>query len=328
MPKYSLKDFEQRKRLQAKRPIVAELKNRPQFDGEFEISDGVLKRYHGTKTTVKIPDGITAIGEGAFYGYRKITEITIPQSVIKIGESAFEGCSKLSEIEIPSSVLVIGKSAFENCFSLESVIFHANLQIIGEAAFYMCCNLDEINLPNHLMKIGKDAFVGTGYAMNEHNWDSYVLYIGNYLICAKDTKVGEVAVKEGTIGIADSAFEYCSNVTEISLPESIKSIGEEAFFCSGVSQVKLSKNLRNIGSYAFCSCENLKEIIIPEEVSYIGEYAFISCFEALKINCETAQKPKAWNNDWDICAGRNARFWLDLVDKQKRYNVTWGVKDK
>ena len=72
-------------------------------DADFEIVDGVLKGYHGTKTDIVIPSTVTEIGEGVFVTEEgeegvEITKVTIPSSVVKIGKDAFNGCELTSVI--------------------------------------------------------------------------------------------------------------------------------------------------------------------------------------------------------------------------------------
>ena len=83
----------------------------------FNIENGVLKKYAGKwgVTEVVIPDSVTAIGDGAFFGCDSLTSIVIPDSVTAIGDGAFRWCSSVSSIVIPDSVATIGYHAFERC---------------------------------------------------------------------------------------------------------------------------------------------------------------------------------------------------------------------
>ena len=87
---------------------------------EFEIKNGVLVKYHGSGGDVTIPDGVTSIGEGAFY-CSNLTSVTIPDSVTSIGNIAFCYCSSLKRVTIPESVTSIGTHAFSECSSMTSI---------------------------------------------------------------------------------------------------------------------------------------------------------------------------------------------------------------
>ena len=80
----------------------------------FVIEDGKLQKYHGPKTSVIIPNNVTAIGNQAFYDCKHLISVTIPNSVTTIGSCAFSGCEKLSSVIIPNSVTTIEEWAFSD----------------------------------------------------------------------------------------------------------------------------------------------------------------------------------------------------------------------
>ncbi len=109
---------------------------------DFEIEDGVLKKYVGNGGDVVIPSVVTSIGDYAFAGCYSLTSITIPDSVTKIGDYAFfNNCHSLTSITIPDSVTSIGSCAFLNCASLTSITIPDSVTSIGDCAFAYCTSL-------------------------------------------------------------------------------------------------------------------------------------------------------------------------------------------
>ncbi len=83
-------------------------------NNDFQIKNGVLKKYTGTDTNVVIPDGVKRIGDNAFSYCESLVSVIIPNGVKKIGEYAFYGCKNLELIEVPDSVENIDNAAFCN----------------------------------------------------------------------------------------------------------------------------------------------------------------------------------------------------------------------
>ena len=243
-------------------------------------------------TSVTIPDGVTGIGHEAFCFCTGLTSVTIPDGVTSIGEEAFYGCSGLTSITISDSVISIGREAFQYCTGLTSVTISDSVISIGDYAFY-----------------------DTGLFNDSSNWESDVLYIGNYLIVAKDTISGDYVIKSGTKVIADWAFFYCTELTSVTIPDSVMSIGSYSF--SGrtrLTSITVDENnkyysndegcvlfnkdkthliqypagntrttytipdsVTSIGDGAFHWCDGITSIAISNSVTSIGEEAFSDC---------------------------------------------------
>ena len=118
----------------------------------YSSIDGVLYNYAqdiliqcpGAKTSVTIPNSVTSIGGGAFYGCSGLISVTIGNNVTSIGDDAFYECSGLISVTIPNSVTSIGDYAFYECSGLTSVTIGNSVTSIGDYAFYSCSSLTSI----------------------------------------------------------------------------------------------------------------------------------------------------------------------------------------
>ena len=90
------------------------------------------------KTAVVVPDGVTRIGDRAFYDKRWLTDITLPDSVLSIGNDAFTDCNYLASVKLPGSLTSIGCRAFTFCESLTRVTIPESVAHIDGEAFYGC----------------------------------------------------------------------------------------------------------------------------------------------------------------------------------------------
>lgn len=97
----------------------------------FTIRNGVLERYAGDDKVVTIPEGVTCIGENAFWGHSQLRRVTIPESVTSIGKNAFRGCSSLRDINIPKGVTSIPASAFVDCRNLTDIGRIEEVELVG-----------------------------------------------------------------------------------------------------------------------------------------------------------------------------------------------------
>ena len=236
------------------------------YSGSVTIPSSVT--YNGTTYSV------TSIGRSAFYGCSGLTSITIPNSVTCIGNDAFLNCSSLTSpvynahcfaymptsysgaYTIPEGIKQIAGAAFRNCSSLTSITIPNSVTCIGSKAFFGCSALTSVVIPNSVTKMEWGAFYGcsglTSVAISNR------LTILDYSVFSCCSSLMEVIIPEGVNEIKGwgedfhGAFMGCTSLRYVSIPRSMKSIGELAFDgCSGLTSVTIPKGVKSIGDRAF-----------------------------------------------------------------------------
>ncbi|MBO4876304.1 MAG: leucine-rich repeat domain-containing protein [Bacteroidales bacterium] len=227
----------------------------------------------------EIPNSVTSIGSYAFYGCRDLTEITIPHQVRSIGTDAFNHSGLISVI-IPNSVTVIEPNAFMDCRELMSVTMGNSLECIGEYAFMRCNGLTSIDIPESVTQIGRETFAGcTGLTTVNFNAISCVYCGNNYSPLFSQALLTTINIGENVRDIPAYIFSGCRNLTSITIPESVKTIGNYAFYdCESLRTLNYNAtNCISMGSSyssAFYRCE-LRTINIGENVINIPAHAFL-----------------------------------------------------
>ena len=227
-------------------------------------TDIILVPY-GLTGPVRIPDSVTEIGDGAFYGRHALSAVTIGAGVTEIGNGAFWNCSALSAVTIGDSVTEIGGGAFSNCSALNAVTIGARVTKIGNSAFAHCTNLTGITIPDSVTEIGGAAFFDC-LALSTVTIGNSVTEIGGgaFRYCPA---LSAVTIGAGVTKIGNSAFAHCTNLTGITIPDSVTEIGGSAFWnCSALSTVTIGTGITKIESNAFSSCSSLGTITIKSSV--------------------------------------------------------------
>ncbi len=267
---------------------------------DFTIANGILVEYNGAGGDVTIPDGVTYIGDFAFYDRTDLTGVTIPSSVTRIGNNAFCGCSNLADLTIPDSVTSIGSLAFFDCISLTSVTIPGSATIVDPSAFDGCSGLTAISVA-----ADNPAYCSVdGVLFNKDQPE---------LIAYPNGKAGAYTIPDGVVSIRDFAFDGCTGLTDITVPSSVVSIGDYAFKgCTGLTSISVAADnpaycsadgvlfnkgqteliaypngkvgaytipdgVVSIGNCAFEGCTGLTDVTIGDGVVSIGNYAFGGC---------------------------------------------------
>ena len=235
---------------------------------------------------------VVGVADYCFMGQTKLSSVTL-NAVKYVGIGAFSDCESLWEVRFTANSLVrIGSYAFSNCEQLTNVNLSAGLQSIDQYAFMGCTRLEDsgINLPTTLTKIGQNAFNGT----RVYNLARGLVYVDHWLVGVNGETINNPNIKNGTVGIADYAFNDTIPMGTVYLPDTVTYIGRGAFYkATYVSSINMPSSLKRIGDYAFYGCmmvfsegdtpEEVYTLTIPEGTEYIGRSAFYNCATFLNL---------------------------------------------
>ena len=250
-------------------------------------------------TSIEIPSSVTYIDGYAFEYCTKLASITLPQSIFTIVNNAFNNTKWYNEqpdgvlyldnccmgykgekprgyLQINENTRLIAKFAFYDCDELTSISLPNSVISIGAGAFEDCSGLVSISIPKSVHDYGDRAFINTGWYNAQPDG---ALYLDDCCIGYKGNQPrGHLQIKDGTRIIANSAFESCSGLTSISIPNTMTDIGNNAFYnCQKLLSITIPNSVTSIGDGAFKSCSGLTSITIPNSVTSIGDRAFYYC---------------------------------------------------
>ncbi len=262
---------------------------------DYPIGKAPWFEFNDQIDTLVLKEGVTRIGDYAFYNCTELTSVEIPEGVTYIGESAFACCQSLESVTIPGSVTEIGEGAFESCDSMMVLELASGLKCVGAFAFSECVALRELVLPNTVERIERSAFAGT-MALHELVIPGNVQEIGDNAFngCIQ---LSSLTLSEGIRVIEEMAFSNCSDLTEVLIPASVECLGDGVFSdCLAMTQIAVapesehfvvrddilySKDLSVLVHYPASKEE--QEFTIPEEVRKIAGLAFASNYFLMEV---------------------------------------------
>jgi hypothetical protein len=205
------------------------------IEGVATDDEGVFRSvFDDTVRSVTIPNGMTYIGDGVFYGI-PLTSVTIPASVTSIGDAAF-ALTQLTNITIPASVTSIGVLVFKSCSKLTAI------------------TVDALN----------PHFSSADGVLFSKDMKTLVVYPGG--------RASTYTIPTSVTAIGDAAFAF-TPLTSVTLTPNVISIGNEAFGSTQLTSVTLPNSVTSIGYEAFASTR-LTSVSIPNSVTDLAINAF------------------------------------------------------
>lgn len=177
--------------------------------------------YRKEISTLILPDGLTRVGDLAFYECSALRAVRLPDSVQEVGWFSFGKCTGLILLDLGNRLRVIGNSAFRECSSLTSVRLPNSLITLSFQAFYRCESLTEITIPASVTDMGMTTF-------------AYCYDLVRATVLAPVDK------------LPDWTFYGCEKLTDVVLPASVTGVNKYAFYdCKNLNSVEYSGSAAN-----------------------------------------------------------------------------------
>ena len=221
--------------------------------------------------TLNVPEGVETIGKDAFYECEGMTALTLPTSLRTICTGAFAACVRLTEVTIPEGVETIEQQAFMSCTALTRIHLPATLKTLGGVYAGDAFERSDVLGCDHLTAVTVTA--GSPY-FSAYDGLLYNADGTELVFCPRGLPTA--AVREGTQRIGDYAFFYCRSLKSVTLPSTLKTIGQNAMgICERLTSLRLPEGVEHIDRSAFASDAALVSVRLPSTLKTVGPHAFL-----------------------------------------------------
>lgn len=230
---------------------ASEVVHAADFTGKCSYCGNVEWKVEGTTITISKAEGATS-GDMCYAcspGLYSITDVIIEDGITGIRDNVFSSASTIQNVTIPNSVTYIGKKTFWDCTQLTSIIIPNSVTSIGEMAFSRCRQLKKVTFKS---------------GINITNIEERTFELCEQL----ESVIFEPGVTITNIG--KEAFSACTALASITLPNSVRSIGERAFDGSGLKSMVIPNGVTSLGKGAFSGCSNLETVVVPASITDWG----------------------------------------------------------
>lgn len=261
-------------------------------EGVDEIASGSVVSGCKSLTTIHLPSSLQKLsGTGTFSGASALTDITLPEGIAITEGSTFSECTSLKSITLPASITTIPSYMFAGCSALERVTAKGTITAIGNSAFKSDTALTEIPDLSQVTSIGDRAFYGCSALKTVDLHSVTTMEYGAFQGC--DALSGEIDLSN-LEEIPGHAFCYDPNITSVITCPTLRSIGDWAFIWADISTISLPETLKSIGTYTFYKASLSGTVALPDSLTQLGASAFSGCekVEAIQIGSGLTDIPK------------------------------------
>lgn len=221
-------------------------------------------------------------------------------TITSLRQYAFYYDTRLKTLKLPASITQINNYAFRSCSNLSSINFEelSNLTTIGQYIL-QSAKPNNVTLPANVISISQYAFSSTQLQTLDMSACTKLTSLPGY-VASSNTSLVAVSLPESIVTIGANAFYSCAKLTTINLPNGLHDIPNYCFqTCSALASITLPEMLRTIGSGAFAS-SGLTSITIPQLVTTLGATAFSSCSKLTEVHFKGVPSSIA-NNTFGSC---------------------------
>ncbi len=267
-------------------------------EGVEEIASGSVVSGCKSLTTIHLPSSLQKLsGTSTFSGASALTDITLPEGIAITEGSTFSECTSLESIELPASITTIPSSMFAGCSALERVTAKGTITAIGNSAFGSVTDwkdqeiadtvLTEIPDLSQVTSIGDRAFYGCSALKTVDLHSVTTMGYGAFQGC--DALSREIDLSNLEV-IPGHAFCYDPNITSVITCPTLRSIGDWAFIWADISTISLPETLNSIGTYTFYKASLSGTVALPDSLTQLGASAFSGCEEVNAIQIGSGLK--------------------------------------